>query len=357
MSLDHLIIKPATKAQAHEAIVRNAAHWGARAGINVDDYVKLSAIVQEGVFARDGRLQTSPSSSFGHLITYVIVPPEHRAKGYAKLFMSLMHSVLAPHRYPNPVKVPTATDHPSTVSVLYSSVGDYYARCAPLEGESGWTLQKSLITTWRLSDVQISEGTSPAVKILSESDVTETLDSDDSNIPTDLLELQEKDPMKTYFAFVPTAPLNAYSVTLGKLFLKHVDGPSNPSWGAKIPGTSNFMTWTYFGLPNLELIVTRLRATADSFPLLLHAALRAARDAKCASVAVWNVPEHLNGIARETDGETAERDDDLSAFKWYGQEPDLKTDNAGIVWALDERWELLSHPCFMTYTPSRYSWC
>ncbi|KAG8743719.1 hypothetical protein FRC11_013756 [Ceratobasidium sp. 423] len=373
MSLEHLVIKPATEAQAHEVILRNAAQWGARAGIATDDYVKLSAIFRQGAFARDGRLktwvlapeddpdttnfyascqtltrkvltlqpgQTSPVSSFGHAISGVLVPPEHRGKGYAKRFMSLMHSVLAPHRYPNPLKAPTVADHPSTASVLYSIVGDYYSRCVPATGESGWTLQKSLITSWPVSNIQTppGQGTLP-IEFLSEDDVKTTLDADDSNIPTDLLELQKKDPTKTYFAVVPSALANAYSLTLSKLAS---GGSSNPSWGAKIPGGKDFMTWVFSGRSSPKLVATRLRATTDSFPVLFNAALQVARDAGCESIGVWNVPEHLKDIAKETGGETTERVDDLSAFKWYGQQPDLKTSNVGIVWALDERLGALS---------------
>ncbi|KEP47527.1 hypothetical protein V565_152400 [Rhizoctonia solani 123E] len=373
MPLEQLVIKPATPAQAHEAVRRNASHWGARVGITVDGYVKLFAIFQQEAFARDGRLKTwvlspkddpdttsfyascqiltrellilqpgqsSPTSSFGHAISSVFVPPEHRGKGYANQFMSLMHSVLAPHRYPDPLKAPTVTDHPSSISVLYSAVGDYYARCIPSEGESGWTLQKSLVTTWPLSNVEVpsSKGSSAPIELLSESDVTSTLDSDDSLIPADLLELQKKDPTKTYFTFVPTAPLNAYSIIISKL---SPGALSNPPWGAKISGTSDFMTWAYIRHPGLKLAITRLRASQDSFPVLLNAALQVARDMKCESIEAWNVPEHLAEIARAAGGETAEREVNRSAFKWYGHESSLKVENADVIWALDER----------------YSWC
>ncbi|CAE6424558.1 unnamed protein product [Rhizoctonia solani] len=371
MSLDHqLIIKPATEAQAREATIREAGYWGARAEVSVEDYLKLSTIFQQGAFAQDGRVgiwvlapkddpdttsffascqvytrevltlqpgQALPSSSFGHAITSVFVPPEHRGKGYAKRLMSLLHSVLAPHQYPNHLKTPTVTDRPSTVSVLYSAVGDYYSRCIPSTGESGWSLQKSFITTWPLLSVQISQGVSPRVELLSESGVIETLNADDPNISTDLLEFQRKDPTKTYFAFVPTAPLNAFSTTIGKLLLHRSQGPSNSPWGAKITGTNEFMVWVYYGLPKLELVVTRLRATAHSFPVLLNAARQAAKDTNCNSIVVWNIPENLKEIARATGGETTEREDDLSAFKWYGQGPGMKVDNAGVVWVLDER--------------------
>ncbi|CAE6424574.1 unnamed protein product [Rhizoctonia solani] len=370
MTLDHLIVKPATKAQAHEVVLRNAAHWGTKVGMTVDDFVKLSAVFQQGVFAQDGRHtvwvlapeddpdttsfyascqvfarevltlqpgQTSPSSSFGHAVSSVLVPPEHRGKGYANRLMSLLHSVLAPHRYPNPQKTPTVIDRPSTVSVLYSSVGDYYSRCVPSKGESGWSLHKSMITKWPLSSIRIpSKGHSPSIQLLSESDVTATLDSDDSNIPTDLVGLQKKEANKTYFAFAPTAPLNAHSVLLSKLA---PGGPVNPSWGAKISDSGDFMTWVFFSRPDLNLVITRLRATVDSFPALLGAAYQVAQDAKCESMEVWNVPEDLREIARETGGETSERgaDGNLSAFKWYGEQTQSKVDNADVNWALDER--------------------
>ncbi|CUA72049.1 hypothetical protein RSOLAG22IIIB_10019 [Rhizoctonia solani] len=138
MSLEHLIIKQATDAQAQEALLHEAGLWGARFEIDINDYVKLAPIFEHGAFARDGRLtlwvlipeddpdsvkiyascqvfikvllaayiltlqpgETSPSASFGHLITSVVVAPEHRGKGYGKRFMSLMHSALAAHRYP-----------------------------------------------------------------------------------------------------------------------------------------------------------------------------------------------------------------------------------------------------------------
>ncbi|KDN45863.1 hypothetical protein RSAG8_04696, partial [Rhizoctonia solani AG-8 WAC10335] len=192
MSLEHLIIKPASEAQTREAYLRHAAHWGTKAGISTDDFMKLHAALEQGMYARDGRLkhwvlvhqdnpestdfyascqvmtrsvlalhpgQSFPRSSFGHAITFVIVPQEYRGKGYANRFMSLLHSALAPHRYPNLTKAPTVTDPPSTASILYSAVGDYYAQCVPSVGESGWSLQSSFITTWPLSNVVIPSGT------------------------------------------------------------------------------------------------------------------------------------------------------------------------------------------------------
>ncbi|KAF8690317.1 hypothetical protein RHS03_08935, partial [Rhizoctonia solani] len=369
MSLEDLIVRLANEAQFHEATRRDALYWAGRSGLSVEDYVTLDELLLHGAFEREGKLhiwvfvpkddpettdfyascetltrevitlqpgQSEPSSSYGHSITSVIVPPEHRRKGYARRFMSLLHSALAPHRYPDPLNTPVTFKQPSTVSVLYSVVGNYYARCVPAARESGWTIQKSFVTTWPLSNVHISQTTSSPVKSLSDTEIISALDLDDSNIPGDMLKMQKQDPEKTYFAFVPTAPLNDYSVVISKLVMKS-RGVAALSWGAKIPGTNNFMAWVFHGLEQVQLVITRLRATPDLFPTLLAAAVQTARDTGCESIEIWNVPEDLKMIARKTGGETTERTDDLAAFKWYGQNSDPKIDNKDVIWAVEER--------------------
>ncbi|KAF8672132.1 hypothetical protein RHS04_07867 [Rhizoctonia solani] len=371
MSFGHLVVKPASEAQVHEAQLRSGAYWGVRAGVSIDDFLKLHPVLQQGVFAKNGKLQywvlvskddpestgfyascqvlardiltlhpgqTSPSCGFGHAISFVIVPPEHRGKGYAQCFMSLLHSALAPHRYPNILQVPTTTSRSSSVSVLYSAVGDYYARCIPVAGESGWIQQKSWRTTWPLSSIRIppKKAISLPVELLSESDVTKVLDSDDTLVPADLLELQKKNPKKTFFAFVPTSPLNTYFLTMSKLAM---GGLSNNAWGAQIPGSKDFMTWVIFNQPTLKVVITRIRASPESFPVLLDAALRVAQDAKCEGIEIGNIPAHLKEIAKASGGVTTRWDDHLPAFKWYGEGSEAA--GADAVWAMEER----------------YSWC
>ncbi|GAB1527418.1 hypothetical protein RhiTH_010593 [Rhizoctonia solani] len=368
MSLEDLIVRLANEAQFHGATRRDALYWAGRSGLSVEDHVTLDELLLHGAFEREGKLhiwvfvpkdnpettdfyascetlarevitlqpgQSEPSSSYGHSITSVIVPPEHRRKGYAERFMSLLHSALVPHRYPDPLNTPVTFKQPSTVSVLYSVVGNYYARCVPAARESGWTIQKSFVTTWPLSNVHISQTTSSPVESLSDTEIISALDLDDSNIPGDMLKMQKQDPEKTYFAFVPTAPLNDYSVVISKLVMKS-RGVAALSWGAKIPGTNNFMAWVFHGLEQVQLVITRLRATPDLFPTLLAAAVRTAKDTGCESIEIWNVPEDLKMIARKTGGETTERTDDLAAFKWYGQNSDPKIDNKDVIWAVEE---------------------
>ncbi|GAB1528151.1 hypothetical protein RhiTH_011342 [Rhizoctonia solani] len=355
MSLEDLIVRLANEAQFHGATRRDALYWAGRSGLSVEDYVTLDELLLHGAFEREGKLhiwvfvpkddpetthfyascetlarevitlqpgQSEPSSSYGHSITSVIVPPEHRRKGYAERFMSLLHSALVPHRYPDPLNTSVTFKQPSTVRVLYSVVGNYYARCVPAARESGWTIQKSFVTTWPLSNVHISQTTSSPVESLSDTEIISALDLDDSNIPGDMLKMQKQDPEKTYFAFQTSNEEPRCSRFI---------------MGAKIPGTNNFMAWVFHGLEQVQLVITRLRATPDLFPTLLAAAVRTAKDTGCESIEIWNVPEDLKMIARKTGGETTERTDDLAAFKWYGQNSDPKIDNKDVIWAVEER--------------------
>lgn len=367
MAINDLIVKPASEAQTREVILRNAAQWGAKAGIAVEDFVKLNAIFQTGDYARNARLtiwvlvpandtdttdfysscqtftrevqilhpgQTTPVSEFGHAISAVLTHPRHRGKGCGKRFMSLLHAALAPQRYPGLRNSVTPTHPPSTVSVLYSSVGEFYASCVPAPGESGWTSQRSMKTVWTLSAISDipAEASRSTVPLLSESEITSLLSADDRNIPADLLELQKSDPTKTYFAFAPTAPLNAFSLTLSKL---SPGCPTNVPWGARVSDGGDFMTWVYETRTSRKLVITRLRADINSFPALFGAALAAARETNREIIEMWNVPQELLGIVRATGGETIERKELLSAFKWYGTG---SASNKDIVWALDERY-------------------
>lgn len=277
--------------------------------------------------------QTSPTSEVGHAISMVLTPPHHRGKGYATRFMSLLHAALAPQRYPDSQALMPSAHLESSVSVLYSSVGHFYSRCAPPStSESGWTVQQSFKTIWALSDTkeQNEDTDSLTVPLMTSSDVATTLASDDENILTDLLERQKSNPSCTYFAFTESAPLNTFPMTLSML---HPAAPKDLPWGARIRDGNDFMTWTFMHKGSM-LSATRLRATSDSFPLLLHAARRAAEQAGYKLIEVWNVPEHLAKVAKATGGTTVEREENLSAFKWYGKQPE---GSSKVVWVLDER--------------------
>ena len=57
-TLHNLTVKPASEAQRHEVVLRNAAHWGAKAGIDTDTFLRLCAIIEAGEYARDGKQTT-----------------------------------------------------------------------------------------------------------------------------------------------------------------------------------------------------------------------------------------------------------------------------------------------------------
>lgn len=368
MALNNLVVKPASELQTREVVVRNAAHWGVRAGVSEEEFMKFDAVFRTGEFAREGRVvvwvlvpadslestdfyascqvytrevlvlypgQTTATSEFGHGISSVLTPPQHRGKGYARRLMSLLHVALAPLRYPHLQKsVILPEGHPpSTVSVLYSSVGDFYASCPPCPDESGWIAPGPTKVLWKVESLDGFTADSPlATDPILESGIAPKLSSDDKLIPGDLLELQKSDPTKTYFAFAPTAPLNAWSLTLSKF----ISGcPPNVTWGAQVPGTNDFMIWVYHPKgKSLKLFINRLRASAQSFPALFEAAILAARENKCEIIEVWNLPQHLVRVAQATGGELTERRDSLSAFKWYGKG---QGSDGSVVWALDER--------------------
>jgi len=366
-ALVNLMVKPVSEAQNHEVILRNASHWGARAGIGTEDFIRWTTIFDNEEYARDGKLtkwvlvpkddpetvdffascqtfsrkvavlspgETSPTTEIGHGISLVFTPPKHRGNGYATSLMSLLHVALAPQRYPESQTMVSPTSAHSSVSVLYSDVGDFYSRCKPPSTtEPGWTINQSLKTTWVISDVkELVEGDESLVLPLATvSDVATTLASDDDNIVTNLLERQKSDPSSTYFAFTESAVLNTFLLTVASLFPA---APKDVPLGARVSDSGDFMIWGCADR-NSVLAVTRLQATVDSFPLLLRAAYRAAEQAGCKSVEVWNLPEHLAGVAESTGGSTAEKQNHLSAFKWYGKQPER---SSKIVWVLDERY-------------------
>lgn len=283
--------------------------------------------------------QTLPSYDTGRAISSVFTPPRFRNKGYARRFMSQLHAALAPQCYPDLRTLASPAHSESIVSVLYSSVGDFYSSCTPSAGELGWTIQRSLKTSWALSDIkqllELGEAEQSTIPLLSGSDVAATLSLDDHEISADLLERQKIDPSATYFAFAPTAPLNSLPMTLSMLVDPSTRSDSSDvAWGARIPDSGEFVTWVYLHGTARTLSITRLRASTISLAWLLRAAAHAAEKTKCESIEAWNVPEHLASVVKATGGDTFERQENLSAFKWYGKQPG---ETGKVVWALDER--------------------
>lgn len=58
ITLDNLTVKPASEPQRHEVTLRTGAHWGASAGVGLDDWMRLTSIFDAGEYARDGKLTT-----------------------------------------------------------------------------------------------------------------------------------------------------------------------------------------------------------------------------------------------------------------------------------------------------------
>jgi hypothetical protein len=97
-----------------------------------------------------------------------------------------------------------------------------------------------------------------------------------------------------------------------------------------------FITWTLD--PGRKgpgtLVVTRLRADHKTFPVLLQAALHAARKIGLVQVEIWNLDPDLAEIQNSnaqgvTTGVTSEREDHLPAIAWYGE--------GNIQWRYNEK--------------------
>lgn len=81
------------------------------------------------------------------------------------------------------------------------------------------------------------------------------------------------------------------------------------------------------------LVVTRLRCTAATLPILIQSALEVARDCGLKIVEVWNLPKELElAAAAFKNGKTSPREEHLPGFVWYGTE-----DQGTIQWIYNEK--------------------
>jgi hypothetical protein len=141
---------------------------------------------------------------------------------------------------------------------------------------------------------------------------------------------------RTAFAFLPEEGVATFQI---QRILLSPPVPQMHQWGvllkdpSKGSDTPTYATWTIDKeLLFLTLIITRLRATQTTFPHLLRKILETAKVHGMQRVEVWNLPPAFVADAGELGGKTAERDEHLPAFKWYGDEKDGEVD-----WLFNEK--------------------
>lgn len=276
--------------------------------------------------------------SVAYSVSVVLTPPRHRRKGYAERMLTLLHAKLAidktaaikEHAIADTVErgwVP----NDGHLSVLYSAIGDYYARCGP----TPWIIQGTEKTTiWTVADLPAiaAEGVERVVAITSD-DFATSVEKDLAALRHDL---ETADATQTpRFVIEPSAGLYEWHLMRAMAFygLLQLDTPD--AWGYSIPQTGSEQAAG--SSPSLimftidpkqgdhqpgELRILRLRAnTPAEGAALVRAVLRLARSRdEVDIISAWNAPTEVlqlldgEGLA----GTTAPRALHLSAVAWYG---------------------------------------
>lgn len=216
---------------------------------------------------------------------------------------------------------PARAKEPGIVSVLYSDVGSYYLRCAPGEG-TGWTIVSPMTTEWTVGEEATETNPSPSVESLSRDEAISTAAADASLFVKDL-ESQGPSP-RIHFAFQTTEAWCRFQLHRQDENPYYITSPPQ-IWGVRMQsqGETHFIIWEYEGHPKRELVIVSMRASPETFPILLAVTKSAARAEKHEVISIWNLDERLASVASDLGGQTYERKEHLPAIKWYGQEGDV----------------------------------
>ncbi|KAG7093829.1 hypothetical protein E1B28_007468 [Marasmius oreades] len=282
---------------------------------------------------------TTPQDVVCYGIASVFTPVAERGKGYAKHMMRLLHWVLSSPQVLLPSSFPTDRwgDPPTRVadiagdaqiSALWSDAGDLYSTCGPFGEErgAGWTIHDPESTIW---DPRCIGNLTPNLEWewLNEDTVQDLWDEDVRTIRSELTSFGP-DRFNAYFTFLPSAGVETFQ--RDKLrFLWRKEGITQ--WGVRVKrqGSTDFATWTVeLSGPNPRtLMLTRLRAHQDSFPIILSRAAEIAKKHDLHQIEMWNLDKSFQDLAG---GKTFVRDEHLPAVRWYGN-------NVDLVWVHNEK--------------------
>lgn len=361
MDFSQLSIFPANAAQIHESRRRTFPEWGR--GLGLEEHIEREEMLDTKPHATDGKMviwvlapRSDPTTiefysacetyeraavtSSGECIAYgiasVFTPSQFRGKGYAKHLMRLLHFVLIRKEllpsfptedWGSAPNVPPGLGR-GVASALYSDVGStFYARCAPgltkdLE-KHGWITQGAVGTTWSATSEDVDKGQS--IEWIGSEGMEEVWVQDAQLMKR---EIQEVLPVgttstekRTLFSFLPDGGVTRFQYERNKNFV-----PSewtNNRWGVRVSGTEKLAYATWSLDPGREglstLIITRLRADAQTFPLIIQAARMVARELSFQQVEVWNLPSELSVVGESLGGITRDREDHLPALAWFGE--------------------------------------
>ncbi|EIN06031.1 hypothetical protein PUNSTDRAFT_121969 [Punctularia strigosozonata HHB-11173 SS5] len=363
----------ATPEQVVESRRRTWVQWGR--GLTIEQYLERDASMDSLEHARDGKLRTwvlaprsdpttlefkcacetfrrvglisgtsagaVPEEVVCYGVASVFTPAQYRRKGYANHMMRLLHWVLGardttatfPDAWGTPPEEIDGVPR-GICSVLYSDIGpDFYRKCGKTPEDEGWVLRGANATVWNVEETLArmtgAEKSAGEWRWLDEDECKTVWEDDERRMRKDLVEaaaaLAQSEPrVDSLFTVLPGGGTAASQIARSKFYLQASGKPeADAAWGVALYGEQDsidgYATWT-LDLPAPTMILTRLRAIDETFAGLLARVLKAAKKAGMTRVEAWNLPLHLQGVAKDLGGEYEDRKDHLSAISWYGKE-------------------------------------
>lgn len=316
-----------------------------------------------GIVARpgaDGHPVSKEVACYG--VASVFTPASKRNKGYAAHMMSLLHWILAsndaldaqfPAEWGRP---PVARLEDAAFSVLYSDVGDkfYHRNCSSLPGaQLGWVPTGLTTTAWQPHQLAGDNG---RWRWLSEDDAVAMLEEDVETMKRDTGEAVRNGAVAC--AFLPSGGVGRCSIQRVMRFTEQGTVSPLDYWGVRLDedydgAPLTFATWSLETASSKDMVLTRLRATKDTFPGLLAKIMDVALRNGIRKIEAWNLPSELAGLAAELGGKTTSREEHISSIRWYGPE-----EVGQIRWLFNEKYALpcLFFPANLTHS-LRFCWC
>lgn len=248
--------------------------------------------------------------------------------------MRLLHYILAPanslgtfpEEWGSPPLQPTGLGNAS-FSALWSAVGSsFYENLGPDTSRLGWKAKGHIDTLWQYTEM---EEDLSRVQWLSEDDCARLWEDDASCVGERFARMNKENPHQTSCLFLPNNGLAAFQVRRVKLFLPGSPHLSVPmKWGVKllddVGSPEAYATWitdvNYIGYTDAPLMITRMRADEKTFPIILAAAMKAAKENGCKVVGIWSLESGLREVAKRLGGEEVQDVEFVTSVAWYGPE-------------------------------------
>jgi len=262
-------------------------------------------------------------------VASVFTPERNRRKGYAQHMMRLLHYVLTdpqnlppfPAEWGEPPQIPEGCGN-AIASALYSDIGPFYGACGPstssVPTRRSWTIKDPFGTIWDVPS-GIPEDMGENVEWVDTEEMLNSIWLEDEALIHKELANEVKD--KILFSFLPARGVTAFQ---HRQSMFYTPAASNEvKWGLRLRCTARplqFATWAIDPdhTPPTNLIITRLRSDATSFPKLLHAIFKFASNNGLKKFEVWNLDPQLASSAMKLGGLTESRSLHLPALAWYG---------------------------------------